>query len=306
MTMITTDIACVGDLMFECIIHGATWPAMNPTLVLDSPGQEIGGAAFNTCWNLAHLGRPPRLIAPFGCRQARLVREALAAASLDDSGLIETEGDTDLLIVVVKDDVYQGVYLRGRLPGSLDNDVHSRIEHPRCLILVGSRHPAMRRVSLRLAETFEGELLVFSPAYAIYEYGADELEPLIRRTQVTIVNAYEADHIRRTLGVTSIQHLAASVPGTFVVTLAHEGARIFECGRVLEFGSYARSAVDAFGAGDAFLAGFLIEKLRGADTAEAARFASMCGAYVVEAARVRVVLAEPTIRQWLRERVGAR
>jgi len=43
------DITCVGDLMLECIVHDASWPAANATIVIDSPGQVVGGAAFNTC-----------------------------------------------------------------------------------------------------------------------------------------------------------------------------------------------------------------------------------------------------------------
>jgi sugar/nucleoside kinase (ribokinase family) len=296
------NVACVGDLMLECIVHDASWPAGNSTLVVDSQGKELGGAAYNTCWNLAHLGRTPRLVAAFGRRDTFLVRETLTAADLPDGGLIETAEDTDLLVVLVQGGVSRSVYLRSRLPKPLGTEVRARIGQPKCLILVGSRHPGLRRTALDLVGDFRGELLVFSPGYAIYEYAVDELEPLIRRANVTVMNREESEHMCRILGVVTPEYLARSLPGIVIVTMAHKGAHVFESGRVLELASYSRSTVDTLGAGDAFLAGFLVEKLRGADTWHAGRFASMCGAYVVEAARVRVALAEDTIRRWLLER----
>src|SRR5262249_23686855 len=107
-----TDIVCVGDLMVECIVHDAPWPGPNATLVVDSPGQVVGGSAFNTCWTLAPLGHAPRLVAPSGAPQATIVRDAFAAAKLPGAGLIETTGDTDLLVVVAREGASRSVYLR--------------------------------------------------------------------------------------------------------------------------------------------------------------------------------------------------
>jgi sugar/nucleoside kinase (ribokinase family) len=299
-----TDIVCVGDLMVECIVHDAPWPGSNATLVVDSPGQVVGGSAFNTCWTLAHLGHVPRLVAPFGDHQATIVREAFAAAKLPRAGLIETTGDTDLLVVVAREGAFRSVYLREPLPERLAEAVRERVGRPRCLLLIGTRHPALRVVALEIAQVFAGELVVFSPGYAIYEYPGDELRPLVERADLTIVNRNEAEYLQRTLGAATTDELAASLRGLVIVTLAHEGARLFEGRCVREYGSYARSTVDAIGAGDAFLAGFLVERLRGADVDTAARFAAMCGAYVADAARVRVALDAATIRCLLREHPG--
>jgi sugar/nucleoside kinase (ribokinase family) len=302
------DIACVGDLMFECILHDASLPEPNRTLIVNSPSHEFGGATFNTCWNLAHLGNSPRLVGFIGRRQAAFVRQELAKAHLTDAGIVDMEGDTDLLVVLKADKAYRGLYLRNHLPDSLASDVFARVGTPDCLVLVGSRHPALRRISLNLLEAFRGKFLTFSPAYAIYEYGPDELQRLIRKSSLTIVNADEAAYVCQTLHLTSIDQLTATLSGIFIVTLAHDGARVFEHDRVLELGSYTELVDDVFGAGDAFLAGFLFEKLRGASTADAARFGSMCGAYIVEAnpRRVRVPLVASTILQQLVSRSHTR
>src|SRR5262249_16834488 len=157
---------------------------------------------------------------------------------------------TDLLVVLENAGTFRSVYLRGTLPAGLADAIRAQIGQPRCLIMVGTRHRDLRDIALKVATAFRGELLVFSPAYAIYGYGADDLRPLVQRADITIMNHHEAEYLRRVLGVADVYDLATSLSGITIVTRAHEGARVFEGGHVSDFSSYARSTADAFGSGD--------------------------------------------------------
>jgi len=294
-----TDIVCAGDIMIECFLHIPSLPQQNTTLVLDSVRQELGGPAFNLCWYLSQYGRQPRLVGPFGLRNRSLVVEALSSAHLDDSGLIPIEGDTDLLITMLTDYNHHSIYLRSHLPDAINSEILTRCGQPKRLILSGSRHPALRRTFLLLADMFQGEMLAFNPSYAIYEYDSTELAALLRKANVAIVNEQEAEHVLRVMDLKDYGQLSRFVPGFLIVTLGKKGVRVFQKEGILEIGSFATGTSNAVGAGDAFFAGFLHEMFGNGSLADAARFGSALAAYVVESSQIRVRISEQQVRQRL-------
>ncbi len=88
------------------------------------------------------------------------------------------------------------------------------------------------------------------------------------------------------LGVTGepgavVAGLAALGPGAVVLTLGARGALAVVEDRLVEVPAPAVSAVDAVGAGDAFVGGYLAELLAGADARTRLATAAACGAFAV-------------------------
>lgn len=298
---IDTDVVCAGDIMVECILRMPSLPAADTTLVLDSAIQELGGPAFNICWYLSQLGRRPQLVGPFGLRNRPLITEALCSCQLEQIGLIPIEGDTDLLIALLTDNHHHSIYLRTRLPDGIGPEIVARCGQPRVLILTGSRHCAIRKAFLVLADAFRGELLAFNPSYAIYEYDSTDLFQLLSKAHVAILNRQEAEYACKALALEDISQLAKDSSGSLIVTLGHKGMRMYRRKDMLEIGSYATASSNPVGAGDGLFAGFLHEALTGASLPDAARFGSVLAAYVVESSQVRIQISGSQIRRRLAE-----
>ena len=282
--------------MVEHLVYLPSLPRPDTTIILDSYQQQIGGPAFNVCWHLTQLGHKPRLVGPFGKHDSALISETFSAAKMASTGLVPVEGDTDRLFAFLNDDHHHSVYFRATLPQDVSSQIATLCERPSCLVLFGSRHRMLRELYISLLNKFSGALVVFNPSYAIYEYSQKELEELLGKYHVTIVNEQEAAHICQIFGLRDMSHLSKLSHGPVIVTLGEKGAKIFHRDAFFEIESFSTTRLQLIGAGDAFIAGFIHETLRGALLADAVRFGSHVAAQVVESSKIRVEIREEEIR----------
>jgi sugar/nucleoside kinase (ribokinase family) len=218
------DTVCVGDIMAEYILDFPSLPPVNGTLVVDSHSKEIGGPAFNICWYLSQFGIPPLLVGLFGKRDRLLIANSISSSNLSDSGLISFEGETDLIIIMLSGHHHHSVYFRTHLPEEVGAEILARCDHPKRLILTGSRHFVIRRSFIDLAEKFNGNILAFNPSYAIYEYDKEELTTLLLSANIIIMNQNEAEYACKIFGLYDLGHLSENVPGCLILTLGGKGS----------------------------------------------------------------------------------
>jgi sugar/nucleoside kinase (ribokinase family) len=282
--------------MIECVIPLASLPAENTTLIVNAPQQQLGGNAFNICWYLRLMGLHPLLVGPYGMQNRALVYHALSEANLAESGLIAVDGDTDLLVAMVTAHYHRSVYLCAQLPHDIDTELAQRGESADSLVLTGSRHTGIRQAQIRLAEAYKGELLTFSPSYAISEYSPYELQTFCERAHLVILNEQEARLACARLEVADSRQLASKCRNMLVVTLAERGADLYEQGRLYHIGTYTTSSADVIGAGDAFLSGMLFRMLHKQTAIDAANFGAALAAFVVNAGQVRVHITKEQVR----------
>lgn len=291
------ELVCIGDLMLESIVRTPVLPSPRRTLVLDGQPLQVGGTAFNLCWYLAQWGWNPKLVSVYGQRQEPMIRATLAAASISDSGLIRVEGESDLLLVFLRQDEYSAVYLRSRLPADMQTAIRDRYGRPARLVITGSRHPAVRKLSVQLAADFRGSMLAFSPSYAIYEYASEDLQSLLVNAHFVALNDSELEFACRLCGYRSPQALTAAMRGCLIVTLAQRGVEVHDRGEVLRLGSFSHSDRDVIGAGDAFFAAFLHALSQDDSLLRATRYASIAAAALVDSAEVRGRIPETFVQQ---------
>lgn len=285
----TNDIVCFGDVMLETIVHAQSLPCPSATFVTDGKLKELGGTSYNLCWYFAQWGRPCRVVAVTGATDQDLVLTGLREASLSADGLVTTSGESDQLLVLVDSQSrFWAIYLRAHLPANAESSMLEKSEPCRALVLTGSRHPRLRTASLELARRFEGELLAFSPSYALYEYSKAEIIALSQAAHVVIMNENELAFTLACTGYADASQFAAELPGIFIVTLGDRGATLYEQRARHSFPSYSTRKGDVIGAGDAFFASFIHCMLLNYSPEEAGLFASLVSARLVEqSGRVR-------------------
>jgi sugar/nucleoside kinase (ribokinase family) len=279
-------------------------PPADTTVVVDSVVGQVGGPVFNVAYYLSALGLRTRLVAPYGERDREVVEDALSASHLDAIGLIPIPGDTDRLFAFLTNQHHYSFYVRAPISDEVQREYLERAVGSAWVVLTGSRHRATRKAFVELARTFEGDWLAFNPSYAIYEYESSELRHLLNRTHLVLFNEQEASHAFRLLGLMAERDLSSVVSGTMIVTLGSKGGRVYNAGQSAEFDSFGSSKRNAIGAGDAFFAGVLFEKFRGASMSEAVDFGKALASRIIECAEVRVVISESQIREALTKFTG--
>ena len=227
------------------------------------------------------------------------VKEAMAEAHLQGSGLLSIDGDTDLLIALWNGEKHRSIYIRNQFARNVEKSLISKCTNIGQYIFVGSRHKSVRRVATTLARSGNAELLGFNPSYSVYEYTARELSFFLQRAQVTVVNEDECAHICKLLRLRTTEELARFVKGILIVTRGHQGLSLYKQSLVTEVGSMARRPVFSLGAGDALLAGFLHMFLTGASLEDSARFGASMAGLVVESRAIRATISVRQVKRRL-------
>ena len=292
------DIVCVGDIMVEFILPQPSLPPPDTTLVIDPWVHQVGGPAYNICWHLSNLGRHPLLVGTFGNRGRSTIEDALTEAKLDNTGLIGLDSDTDTLVSLLVERHHHSIYLRSAIPESISEEIISKCGSPKLLVLTGSRHITIRTAMRKLSINFEGELLVFNPSYAVYEYRREELVELIANSNVVLANEQELRHLCKLLD-TEPEALAKMIRGRLLVTQGERGLQIYEKDSITSLTAHSSAMSNTIGAGDAFLAGFLYEDLKCSPTIEAANFGLALASIVVESSSIRPRITEDQVRHKL-------
>ncbi len=257
----------------------------------------VGGAETNVAIGVARLGLPAAWIGRVGDDElGELVVAAVRGAGVDVSAVVrDPEVATSLM---VKERRTAGVtrvhYYRRHGPGSRlsADDVDPALVAGAGVLHVTGITPALgggpraavaRAVALAREAGVPVSLDVNhrSALWAPHDAAA-ALRPLLAGTDVVFAGEEEAE----LLGCTgSPEQLARGLvdlgPSTAVLKLGARGAVAVVDGRVLEVPPVEVVAVDAVGAGDAFVAGYLAELLSGAPAEQRLRTAAACGAHAV-------------------------
>lgn len=282
------DVACVGTALVDSIVRGFDpAPVSASGFRAESGSLNVGGEAVNGATASARLGLRTRILCFLGADAAGdMVLAALERAGVDTGAIVrETEHGTPVSTLLVN---------RDGTRKSITNAAHRYNFHP-------ERYPAAladcRAVTLGslFRAPFDEPEVVRAVVTAAKARGslvfADTKLPNFRA--LTLDDLRESlphidcifpneDEARYYTGETEPEAMADGFlrygVGAVVVKLGGAGCLYKDARETLRLSAYEIEAVDATGAGDSFIAGFVSELLRGGSRAEALRFANACGA----------------------------
>ncbi len=291
--MNTTELVTLGETM-GLIGTAHVGPLRHaPGLTLG-----IGGAESNVAIGVARLGGRACWVGRVGDDPVGdLVVSTLAGERVDVGHVVRDPGAPTSLMLKERrtPDVARVVYYRRGGPGSRlePADVpHERVAAAGLLHVTGIT-PALgaspAATVLAAVETARGAGVPVSVDvnYRGALWSPQDARPvlsdLVRRADVVFAGDDEAD----LLGVhgtpaEQARGLCALGPRQAVVKLGARGAVAALDGDVVEVPARPVRAVDPVGAGDAFVAGFLADRLAGAPPEAALSTAACCGAFVVQ------------------------
>jgi ribokinase len=264
-----TRIVVVGDVMVD-VVTRLTAPVAPGS---DAPARiafEGGGQAANTAAWLAVAGVPVALVARVGADYDEPLARGLDARLARDPQL-----PTGTCVVLVAPGGERTMFPdpganAALAPADLPDDLLVSGSHLHvagyALLRDGSREAALSSISRARAAAMS---VSFDPSSAALLTGG--LKRLGEGVDLLLPNALEASSLT---GLEDPRAAALALAESFpevVVTLAQDGALWTDGRQVVRVTAEPAKVVDTTGAGDAFAAGFLAARLRGAGPEEALR-----------------------------------
>jgi sugar/nucleoside kinase (ribokinase family) len=284
-------VVVVGDLMVD-VVATAQEPLADASDAAARVRWTGGGAGANVAAGLAAAGVAVALVARVGDDlPGRAATAALRDAGVDVWAAVDAERPTGTCVVVVAPDGE-----RSMLPDRGANAALAPGDLPPALLRAGAHlhlsgyvllHAGGRsagRAALAAA-TAAGMTVSVDPASAapLRALGAATFLAWVRGVDLLLPNAQEAAVLTGERDpARAARALAARAQAReVVVTLGADGALHCDGATVLHAPAPPATVVDTTGAGDAFTAGWLAARVRGAVPAEALRAACAAGAAAV-------------------------
>ena len=267
-------IVSFGSLNQDLAVRLDHLPGPDETILAAGDDTHRGGKGHNQALAAARLGAPVAMVGRLGDDDAgRWLRDGLAAEGVDVTQLREVPGLRTGTALCLRDEAGQVTIIvlsgaNAAVDVAAAEEAADVLGRSSVLLLQGE---VAVDASVRAAELARaaGATVIVNPAPV--PAGADRL---LAVADVVVVNRPEA------------ARLDLEPCGRVVVTLGAEGVAV--AGTRID--AYPATAVDATGAGDAFVAALAAALHDGAPLVEAARFGAAAGACAVE-----VVGAEPSL-----------
>lgn len=268
-------VACFGEILWDVLPGGAV----------------PGGAPMNVAYHLHQLGEKPVLITRVGedekgealkkiLREKGVGTDLLQTDETQATGIVYGTADAngDMKYEIVKPSAWDFI--------EADEPAKAAVSSARYFVFgsLAARDRVTRNSLLALLDVAETKVLDVNLRPPFYN---EELIPqLVQKADIVKLNNDELELLAgwwqlgdglktRTEGLQR-----RSGAHTIIVTRGAAGAAVLYDGRLYEYPGYKVKVADTVGSGDAFLAGFLHQRINGADIDKALNFACRLGAFV--------------------------
>ena len=286
----TQGVLCTGNSVFDMLVHPVDQLRWGATTWVETIGHSIGGNGANTCYTLARLGAPVRLLSILGDdREGDEMLAGLRSAGVDTRGMQQVRGATATTISLVRSDGNRlflhkpGINLEA-FPAPVDfipwlvqgvacyhlaNPFALPAFRPHAAETMRRAHEAGLRTSLDAAWDARGRWL-------------QDLGPCLPHVDILMVNEEEAAMLT---GVQDHEAAAKALHDAgarmVVVKLGAQGCHVLENGQSHRVPGFVVDVIDTTGAGDCYAGAFLAATLRGNTAVESGRLANAVGALSV-------------------------
>ena len=277
-------VVCAGHVNWDVTIRVDSLPAPDAESVVEDRRASGGGSAANVAVALSNLGVPASLVGSVGTDDnGSRARRELADAGVDTEPIQSAAGRTAVKYLLVDADGEVAVVDDGGVNEAVRAEAvdPSVFEDAAVCHLTGQHPDTAARLAERASEA--GLAVSFDPGRRL---GGRDYAATLELTDVLFLNSREAARL-------------TTVPADCRVVRKRgaDGATLEGDDLSLEHGGFGLESVDATGAGDAFAAGFLAARLRGADHERALAYANACGALAAATVGPRPDLTPERVRE---------
>ena len=287
------DIIAAGYPSLDRIIKLSSAPRTGFTSIIEDRGDEVlhfGGCNINVAYTAARLGlksMPACYVG--GDFESSGFKSFLADGGVLLDALTVLPGEATPRTYMIED--REGNHITLFYPGAMKGRIHevpeSALAGARyCVITVGE---PLSNLAVAKKAAGLGVPIVFGMKCDFNTFGEDDLEFLLRSSEIIFMNEHERNEIQAFLGLERIELLLEQgVCKCLITTMGSDGSRIeYRSGD----GSMARERIplipadrlaDTSGVGDSYIAGFLAGLSSGADYKRAALCGAVTASFIAE------------------------
>ncbi len=302
------DVICVGMALVDSIIRGfQPEPVSASGYIADSASLNVGGEAVNEAIAAARLGMKTGILCALGQDDAgRMVTAALARERVD-TGLVVESPQTPVTTMFVRQDGTRK---------SITNQAHRYNFHPERniarftdarAIILGSLFrapfddPEIIRLVLKSAKA-AGQLVIADTKLPNFrKLSLSDIADVLPLIDYITPNEDEARYFTGAQEPETMADVFLNLGvSNIIIKLGGKGCLLKNKEGSLRLKAHDIQPVDATGAGDNFVAGFVSELLRGQEPGQALRFANACGAICTTAVGAAAALKNrQQVLDWL-------
>lgn len=293
-------IAVLGSINMDLMIRSAKLPLPGETVIADSKVENPGGKGANQAVAAARMGADVTMIGCVGDDSfADQLLENLTDAGIDTTHVTrKTDTTSGVAVVMVEASGENAILVVPGANGQVGSDELEQTRQVICnsdVLLMQLEVPVETVIAAAALAREAGVPVILDPAPAPASVPAGLLNvDLIcpNQSEAAALLGKPADSLNEALA--RVAELTTLGPRQAIITLAEQGAVLFDGERVEHIPPFEINAVDSTAAGDAFAAGLAVRLAEGASLCEAARFASAAGALAASGAGAQTAMPSRT------------
>lgn len=282
-------IAVLGSINMDLMIRSAKLPLPGETVIADAKVENPGGKGANQAVAAARMGAEVTMIGCVGDDsfaeelvqnleaegvQTQLVSRKRETTSGVAVVMVETSGENAILVVPGANGLVGPAELEQARQVICDSDV----------LLMQLEVPVETVIAAAAIAREAGVPVILDPAPAPAHFPAELLDVDLICPNQSEAAALLGQSVGSVEEAALVSELVQLGPRRAIITLADQGAVLFDGEYVETVAAFEVDAVDSTAAGDAFAAGLAVRLAEQADLKEAVRFASAAGALAASGA----------------------
>jgi nucleoside kinase len=277
------DLLAIGHTALDYIMQVNQFPQPNSSTAIRKMKTLYGGAAANVAVVSANLGLNSSLVSAVGGDfigsdyQKKFKNMAI---NIEDIIVIPDEKTPTAFVITDLNNDQISYFYWGAAAYFKDSKIPMNAIQKARAVHLATGDPGF---NCRCGEqAFELEKLIsFDPGQDLHMYSREDLEDVLKISDILFGNHHEIDRILQLLKI-DVPELQEFGPKIIVKTMGKNGSIIY-ADRKIEIGAKITKTLDPTGAGDSYRAGFLKAYLSGENLEFCGNFASSVASFVVEA-----------------------
>tara|TARA_R110002111_G_scaffold18931_3_gene46344 strand:+ start:32442 stop:33386 length:945 start_codon:yes stop_codon:yes gene_type:complete len=298
-------IAVLGSINMDLMIRAAKLPLPGETVIADSKVENPGGKGANQAVAAARMGADVTMIGCVGDDSfAEQLLQNLQTEGVDISHVTRQKNTTSGVAVVMVETSGENSILV--VPGANGFVGNAELEQARQVIctsdvlLMQLEVPVETVIAAAKIARAAGVRVILDPAPAPAAIPVKKFSELLQVDLICPNQSEAAALLGKPVNsmedaIALIKELTQLGPRQAIITMAEQGAVVFDGATVQTVPPFAVDVVDSTAAGDAFAAGLAVRLAENASLIDAVRFASAAGALAASGAGAQTAM--PTREQ---------